>query len=184
MRRSPGGVFSIRVFDSEEKYERRSKWTAFGRLKETASDARFNVTDPSYGVDHPLFVVVCGLRWNSMLGLRTWRNRVRLCSRRNLMRDIQVDGAPMVHPAPGSQSRQGPLFWHLRTPELMPQKILGAWGQRPLISPCSTTHAGSPPSRLASRAKFPASPSAASVSLGIHEPVTFTGRFQNMAAMG
>ncbi len=99
---------------------------------------------------------------------------------RNLMRDIQVDGAPTVHPAPGSPSRQGPLFWHLRTPERMPQKILGAWGQRPLRSPCSTL----PPSRLAPRARFPARPSAALVSLGILEPVTFTRRFQDMAAMG
>ena len=61
---------------------------------------------------------------------------------RNLMRDIQVDGAPRVHPAPGRRSRQGPFYCHSRTPELMPQKILGVWGQSPQILPSSITNAG------------------------------------------
>jgi len=54
---------------------------------------------------------------------------------RNLTRDTQVDGAPTVHPVPVSQGRQGPLFWHLRTPEFMPQKSWGSGGNAPSYFP-------------------------------------------------
>ena len=45
---------------------------------------------------------------------------------RNLTRDSQADGAPMVHQAPGRSRGPGSLFVTTRTPEPMPQKIPGS----------------------------------------------------------
>jgi len=49
---------------------------------------------------------------------------------RNRTRDSQADGAPRVHQAPGRSGGPGPLFATTRTPEPMPQKILGS-GAKP-----------------------------------------------------
>ena len=59
--------------------------------------------------------------------------RSRALRGRNPTRDSLADGAPMVHllPAPVHPRGRGPAFLPHWTPEFMPLKIPGVWGQSP-----------------------------------------------------